>query len=395
MITVLVLVITVLICQAGYPFGIQVSSITAPLAPIGINYVEQGGRFELPISGATGWAASAMPLRGEPRQGADIVLHLTAGQGFTILNEYGDWWNVRLGGFGVNGENGEFKDSNSISGWILHRGCFINLPDVIPSIVFDITNAYASVKRSSGYEIPNITGYTLYEARTFNHRLGRYEFIVPVLYSTSLRIFEAQQAALADGNTIIIYEAFRPRTTQQSVVSNLQGLMDSNSTVRRGINTPPWGIGRFIATGISNHQRGVAIDAGLGRVIAQETRTSGLYLYTHITAFARHTMPTAMHELSPLAAAFVSPVSSTSPDAWRAATPADTMTEGSILLQRYLADAGFTPLASEWWHFNDLAGVRIANDVGIRGEFLTSTVYSETPTTPANSMFNEEVKVAE
>ena len=379
MITVLVLVITVLICQTGYPFGIQVSSITAPLAPTGINYVEQGGRFELPLSGATGWAASAMPLRSEPRQGADVVLHLTAGQGFTILTEYGDWWNVRLGGFGVNGEIGEFEDCDSISGWVLHRGCFVNLPDVIPSIVFDITNAYASVKRSSGYEIPNITGYALYEARAFNHRLGRYEFIVPVLYSTSLRIFEAQQAALADGNTIIIYEAFRPRTTQQSVVNNLQRLMDSNASVRRAINTPPWSLGWFISTGISNHQRGVAVDVGLGKVISQETRTSGGYVYTHVTAFERHIMPAEMHELSPLAATFTRPVSSSSPDAWRTATPADSMTEGAILLQRYLTDAGFTPLASEWWHFNDLESVRIANDVGIRGEFFTSTVYSISP----------------
>ena len=228
--TVLVLLVTIFLCQTGYPFNVHASSIAAI---DGINYSEQGGILELPVSGATGWAASTMPLRSEPNRSADVVLNLAPGQGFTILAEYGDWWNVRLGGIGG------LSKANSVSGWVLHRGCFINLPDVIPSVVFDITNAYSSVKRSGGYEIPNITGYALYEARAFNHRLGRYEFIVPVLYSTSLRIFQAQQSALADGNTIIIYEAFRPRITQQSVVNNLQLLMDSNAVVRRAINTPP------------------------------------------------------------------------------------------------------------------------------------------------------------
>ena len=344
--TVYILIIS-FVCFAGY-----------------INYPEQGGRIELPVCGATGWAASAMSLRIEPNQRADVVGNLAPGQGFTILAEYGDWWNVRIGG------------SEDATGWVLHRGCFINLPDVIPSLVFDITNAYSSMKRSSGYEIPGISGYVLYDAWAFNHRLGRYEFIVPVLYSTSKRIFKAQQAALADGNTIIIYEAFRPRATQQSVVSNLQRLMDSNATVRHAINTPPWSIGWFISTGISNHQRGVAIDVGLGRIISYETRTSGAYAYTHVIAFERHVMPTPMHELSPQAATFNRPISSSSFDAWRIAIPANTMTEGANLLQRYLTDAGFAPLASEWWHFNDLTGVKIANDIGIRGEFFTNTVYS-------------------
>ena len=278
----IVLIMIIVVCQMPC---VNVKSDSIPIASFTISYSEQGGRFELPINGATGWAASQMQLRSEPSRSANVVTRLTLGQGFTIIAEYGDWWNVSLGG------------DNAVSGWVLHREAFINLPDIIPSLVFDITNAYSSMKRSSGYEIPNITGYALYEARTFNSRLNRYEFIVPVLYSTSKRIFEAQQAALADGNTIIIYEAFRPRITQQSVVSNLRVLMDSNARVRSAINTAPWGLSWFIATGTSNHQRGVAIDAGLGRIISYETRTSGMFYYIRITDFERFTMPTPMHEL--------------------------------------------------------------------------------------------------
>jgi len=359
----LVWVMTFLLSLIGAPL---VAGAHSNAAAIGTCYRAQGGSLELPVSGATGWAASAMPMYGAPVSGASIVLNLSPGQAFTIIEEYDIWWNVRLGYDGV-------------SGWVLHRGCFINLPDVIPSIVFDITNAYGSLKHSYGYEIPNITRYALYDAWAFNYRLGRYEFIVPALYSTSMLIFEAQQAALADGNTIVIYEAFRPRATQQSVVSNLQGLMNNNANVRRAINAPPWSLNWFISTGISNHQRGVAFDVGLGRVIAQETRTSGAYIYTHITTHKRHVMPTLMHELSPLAVTFAYPVSSTCPNTWRAATPADSMTEGALLLQGYLTNVGFIPLASEWWHFNDPYGIRIANDARINGEFFTDAVYSKPP----------------
>ena len=364
--TILAFLLSILVFQCGIPFNSCAFRLTTPR---GIIYSEQDGNLELPIRGATGWAASDMPLRSEPERRADVVLRLAPGQGFTIIKEYGEWWNVLLGN--ADGDGG-------VTGWVLHRGCFINLPDIVPSIIFDITNAYSSLKRSSGYKIPNITGYALYDAWAFNYRLGRHEFIVPVLYSTGRRIFEAQQAALADGNTIIIYEAFRPRATQQSVVGNLQRLMDSNAGVRRNINAPPWSLSWFIATGISNHQRGVAIDAGLGRIITQETQTSGAYVFTQITDFERFDMPTPMHELSPQAATFTRPVSS-STDAWKTAALAVGMTEGAILLQRYLTAVGFTPLASEWWHFNDLAGVIIANETGIRGEFYTNTVYSIMP----------------
>jgi len=358
------LIIVILITQTPH-FGIERNSM--PRASLRVNYSEQGGGFELPLNGATGWAAIEMPLRNSPMQSADVVLRLAAGQGFTIIEEYGDWWNVLIGG------------NDGISGWVLHRECFINLPDIIPSLVFDITNAYSSMKRSSGYAIPNITGYALYNARAFNYRLNRCEFIVPILYSTSRRIFEAQQAALADGNTIIIYEAFRPRAVQQSVVRNLRRLMDSSARVRNAINATPWDLNWFISTGISNHQRGVAVDVGLGRIVSCEMRTTGVFVYTHITDFERHAMPTQMHELSPLAATFTRPVSSVSPYAWRTAAFASTMTEGAILLQNYLTGAGFTPLASEWWHANDLEGREIAINAGITGDFFTETIYSRVP----------------
>ena len=335
-----------------------------PYVPITDNS-EQTSQFELPVIGATGWAAAAVPMREESRSDSQIILDLPAGQGFTIVQEQGNWWQVQL--------------SDGMLGWIEHVGCFINLPDVIPSIIYDITNAYSSLKRSIGLEIPNITGRALYEAWAFNPRLDKSEFIVPIYYSTGKKLFEVQQAALADGNTIIVYEAYRPRQTQSSVSGNLRDLAASNADVNNAINSPPWNISWFIATSISHHQRAAAIDASLARVFSHEVKVVGDFEYTGIVGFEEYPMPTAMHELSPRAAIVRSPMSLGSPDAWRNAALADTVTDGAILLQRYFIDAGFSPLASEWWHFSDTAGNRTASARGINGDFFTETVYSAIP----------------
>ncbi|MDR2166305.1 MAG: hypothetical protein LBE35_00465, partial [Clostridiales bacterium] len=174
---------------------------------------EREGPFELPINGATGWAGVSIPLRNYPDDTAFFARALTAGTAFTIVQEYEDWWYIYL--FGGD------------SGWVRHEACFINLPDIIPSIIYNISNAAISVKVSSGYGIPTITGRQLYHARSFNSRLDREEFIVPILYSTAFKVYAAQQNALNDGNALVIYEAFRPRSTQRAVAENLRVLMSS------------------------------------------------------------------------------------------------------------------------------------------------------------------------
>lgn len=114
-------------------------------------------------------------------------------------------------------------------------------------------------------------------------------------------------------------------------------------------------------------------------MISQEVRIIGDYSYLHATAFEEQEMPTAIHELSPRAVIFRRPVSSTSPTEWRNAPLADTVTPAAILLQTYFADAGFTPLSSEWWHFTDLESADTARALGITGEYAIQNIYSVTP----------------
>ncbi|MCL2609348.1 MAG: SH3 domain-containing protein [Treponema sp.] len=330
--------------------------------PAGLhNYMLYGGIFELPVVGATGFAGTELPLHEAANGESPVLDRLIPGQGFTVLEEYRRWWRVDTG-FGT--------------GWVSSAHCLINLPDIVPSIVYNNTNTYSSLFRSSGREIPNVTGATLYQARDFNARLGREEFIMPVLYGMAGRIFSAQQAALTDGNTIIIYEAFRPHDAHQVVYDNFLHLIENDAVVRRGVTsgwlTTTW----FLAASPYNHQRGTAVDASLARVHGLETRASGDFGYLYVSDFEEFPMQTAMHELSGTAAVFAGPVHSRSETDWHRASFAENVTEGTMMLQRYMTDQGLTPLASEWWHFNDLPGTAFAIEAEIVGQFSIERSYS-------------------
>ncbi len=318
------------------------------------------GELELPVNGASGYAAVSLYLREEPDASASAAAVLEAGAGFTILEESGEWWRVRAG---------------ETEGWVEHADCLINLPDVIPSIVYNVTNSYSSLFRSSGRELPGVTGQMLYESRSYNERLGREEFTVAVQYRMAKKICAAQQSALADGYTLILYEGFRPYSVQLQVSDSLSALMEEVPEVRAGVETEQWSINWFIATGVSNHQQGYAIDVSLGRVGELTENVCGNYLYDTVSSYEELAMPTAMHELSIAAASMARPVASKSPTEWRKAAPAASMNEAAFALQDYCVSAGLTPLASEWWHFNDLDCLSAVDD-SWTGDFVLSGNYS-------------------
>ena len=322
------------------------------------------GDLELPVSGATGYASVRMDLKTTADAGSETILVLEAGTAFEVVEEAGDWWYVQTA---------------TDSGWVQHLYCFINLPDVIPSIIYDNTNTYASKFVSSGKTIPGITGVALYDGKAYNMRLGMVSDIVPVLYSMSKKIYAAQQAALADGNTLVIYEGYRPYSVQKMTVDALTTLAAADPEVMAGINTHPWDTNWFIATSVSNHQMGYAIDVTLAKITEQQEIVIGDYAATAIKGYTEYTMPTTIHELSMASATFTGPVKSSSPTAWLQATLADTMNEAAILLQRYSTEAGLTPLASEWWHFNDLDARFATEGNSSKGEYLLDATMSVAP----------------
>ena len=322
------------------------------------------GDLELPVNGATGYASVLMDLKATADAGSETISELEAGTAFEVLEEVGDWWYVRTA---------------TESGWVQHLYCFINLPDVVPSIIYDNTNTYASKFASSGKTIPGITGEALYDGKAYNMRLGKVSDIEPVLYSMSKKIHLAQQAALEEGNTLVIYEGYRPFFAQKLTVDALTTLAAADPEVMAGINTHPWDTNWFIATSISNHQMGYAIDVTLAKITEQQEFVICDYTATAVTGYTEYTMPTTIHELSMASATFTGPVKSSSPTAWLQANLADTMNEAAILLQRYCTDAGLTPLASEWWHFNDLDARFATEDNSSKGEYLLDATMSEAP----------------
>ena len=321
--------------------------------------VHYEGDLELPVEGATGYALLSLYTYADADYGAGYVSTLYPGQSFRIIQELGDWWQI---------------DVEGVVSWVPHYLCMINLPDVIPSIVYENSNSSASVFRSSGKPIPNLTGLQLYNTYEFNERFQESAYQVPVLYDMSKKIYVAQQLALAQGNTLIIYEGFRPYEVQMLVFNNLTALINSDPEVWAGVNSPPWTIGWFIVQGVSNHQQGYAIDVSLGAVHATELRVSGSYLYTRITEYEEYAMPTPIHELSAASVSMAYPVSSLSPDAWYSVGPAASMNDAALALQSYCAESGLTPIASEWWHFNDLS-LR-ARSSGANGDFYINKNYS-------------------
>lgn len=288
-------------------------------------------------------------------QGALDVL--SPGEGFTILSERGNWWKVSAAG-GV--------------GWVDHRYCLINLPDVVPSIVYDAVNSYSARYVSSGKTIPGVTGQAFYPGAVYNPRLDREEYLMPILYAAAKRVCAAQQAALAQGNSLKLYEAYRPYATQRAVVQGMNSLAKTDAQVRAGVSTPPWSMTYFINTGYSNHQRGFAVDVSLVKVYATSTATTGGYTYLRMAQYQEYEMPTPIHELSMAAASTQGPGSSTLTSAMRASAPA-------MALRGYFTGAGMTPLESEWWHFNDYTARSLASAQLCTGGFKVSRCYSKAP----------------
>ena len=334
-----------------------------------IDYISEGGEFELPLSGATGYAAVFLPIYRTPAASINVTGFLNPGQGFTIIREEGDFWLIEI----------SVPNSNAVQGWVNNNLCFINLPDIIPSIVYNNTNTYFSIFRSSGFDIPNITGAALYEGMDFNVRLGREEYIAPVLYGMAPKVFAAQQAALADGNTLILYEAFRPSDAHDFLHEHFSNLVEVNPLVLAGITADNFNIRWFLAEAPYNHQRGTAVDISLGRIDSWEMRTTGVYEYVYITGFTEYPMQTDIHELSVLAAIYDSSVHARMTTSWIGQPMSPRATPGTILMHRYCTDAGLIPLASEWWHFNDLILTAFAIEADITGQFFLSRTYSRPP----------------
>lgn len=358
-----------------------------------VQYTSNDLPFELPVSGATGYAPCAISIR-DAQDAGNTIASMAPGDAFEILEgDDSGIWKIRC---------------NGTEGWVDGNNCMINLPDVIPSIIYYDSNSVSSLFLSSGIRLPDVTGEKLYSASSHNARFDTEQFNMPVFYGMALKIYAAQQEALQQGDCLMIYESFRPYETQMKVMSALDTLDRTNSKVHAGINSGSWNSSWFIAQSLSDHQRGVAIDTSLVHLTKWEKRKMGDHEYAVVTECSLGDvysddiptthgdaalvsgkivydkdqdcqMPTDIHELSIRACTFQYGVASHSVTAWKSVKPASTMTSFALKLQKYCTDAGLTPLSSEWWHFGDLDALSVSQTLGVNGSFALKDNVSSKP----------------
>lgn len=336
--------------------------------------------FTESVEGSTGWVGvKDLGLYTQANDDEKIAT-LDRGTAFVIteaVNSNSNWWGVEL--------------SDGTCGYLESSECMINLPDVLPNIDYNITNASTdpgSIFVSSGYNIDGITGEQLYSSgKVMNSKLGYEEYLVPVMWKTAQRIAVAYHNVydiLSEGSTgesgnytLRIYDAFRPLSVTEEIYEGLTALYNSNDTVKSNINKASngssWGKSWFLASRLSTHNIGVAID-----VTIVKKDSSG--------DWEDLDMPTEMHELSTKAIKYKSGYSSGS-DSQTPENYVDSMTTDAMLLDAVCCGYTFTyknatydfektgldGLSSEWWHFQDNSDYS-----RLKGQATTSTDFQVT-----------------
>ena len=167
--------------------------------------------------------------------------------------------------------------------------------DYIPSLYVDLR--YATER--------NCTGTAFYDLSDAMLR-----------YGTVKKLQSAQEALLAQGYSLKIWDAYRPVRAQFR-------LWEICPDVTYVAN--PY-------TGFSNHSRGNTVDITL-------VRSDGSAVE----------MPSDFDEFSPLADRDYSDVSQTAAD-------------NAILLEQAMTAAGFTGYSGEWWHYSDTVSYPVVTD---------------------------------
>lgn len=212
----------------------------------------------------------------------------------------------------------------------------VNLPDILPQAVYDIVYSYASTSRCAGQDIPGVTGQRLEgyaEGKQGDAYLASEQFAVPCAYRTALKAAAIEGALEQAGYRLLVYDAYRPMTAQFHLSNAFQQAYDANEAIRSGIE--PWSVNWFVALGASGHNFGTDLDVGActqdGTPCPMPSAFDAFDASGHLTDI-------------PMDAASITP------DAYCQAVAAN---DACMALHREFTAAGFTEIASEWWHFGD------------------------------------------
>ena len=191
----------------------------------------------------------------------------------------------------------------------------INLYDVMQKeVIYSITNATSAIYNINGNDIPEVTGRVLYP-----NMIESGKFKVPLMYRTAEKLFHAENDFLKQGLTIKIYDTYRPYPVTQYLYEKTLKIADKYSDVlNRTINGFEYSQKWFLAEHESSHNYGVAIDMSLVDLNNNEELA----------------MQSNMHDLSVFSVI-------------------DYNNDNAKKMYKIMKKNRFSPLRSEWWHFQD------------------------------------------
>ena len=267
------------------------------------------GSFNITIYGAQGWTTADVKIRNMAEMNATSLGIVPESKRVTILD---------------SDTNGLIKIKyNNIIGYIPINYLFINLPDVIPNVVYEITNASSSIFKVANTNIPNVTGKNLYGyTKQYNAKINKTTYYAPLLYPVAKKFQAAFNNAWKDGYTFKVYDTYRPRPVEELVSKNYSTLYNNNATVKKAVDFDKygnyWGWAWFMTTtGTSRHCQGIALDLAIASKNGSELKAQS-----------------TIHTLD-------------------ASSVRSLNNNNANLLSKYMVGAGFSTLQSEWWHYED------------------------------------------
>lgn len=191
----------------------------------------------------------------------------------------------------------------------------INLPDIMQKeVIYSITNATSALYNINGNEIPEVTGKVLYPKIINDGKVK-----APLMYRTAQKLYQAENDFLKIGMTIKIYDTYRPYSVTKYLYEKTLKVAEKYSDLlNRVVEGFEYSQKWFLAENASSHNYGIAIDMTL----VDSNKNEEIK------------MQTSMHNLSVLSVV-------------------DYNNEYANLLAKVMKKNGFSPLRSEWWHFQD------------------------------------------
>ena len=227
---------------------------------------------------------------------------------------------------------------------------FVNLGHFLPNAVSDIMYAYAAPSDCAGQEIPGLTGCVVdgYAPADFDLYLDKATYRVPCAYGTYEKLLAAEAELATQGYRLLIWDCYRPYRGSVFISNRFTEAYDTNPVIRESIGQ--WSLAWYAADGPSGHNFGTDIDVSLA-----DMEGNPITMPSHFDAFddSAHLVDSPMNSSSITEASY---------------TQAVYDNPACLALHRAFSNAGFSELASEWWHFGDNeTQERVRNIVGSGG----------------------------